>query len=336
LDFYTNCNVKKTIRPWPLFLISDEKSFEQLEKRYKNALEVEEDNDSKLKQLYNLRAILLKKLTLVSDKQGKQQIYDELVKTYLSMLSIYPNDEKNIYPNIKKAEILCELGKLHIKKEECDIARNFLQKSLELSSNHTALKASAYKKLAYISYKNSLFKEAVRYYQKALTLYRELQKKNNAYTKELIRTLNNLAIVTDKLDKEDVINVGRYYDEAFDNLKLLDKDSEISRELQIRTENNLKRHRKNLSDSRQIKKLTDEMAVHRNLLHNILHVVSSISNKESLKSGEKGLESDIRVDDLNKTPSITKTRLDDKEKKTADDSKGLNFIKKLFRKDFTK
>ena len=297
--------------------IPDEKSLEQSEKRYKSALEVEEDNISKLKLLYNLQSITSKKLTLVSNKQEKQKVYDDLIKAYLSILSIYSKNENNTSHHFEKAKILCVLGKLHIKKEKYEIAKKFLQESLQeslkLSSNHTALKASAYRNLAYISAKQSLFKEAVKYYRNALKLYRHLQKKNNAYTKEIISTLNDLAVVTDKLDKEDVIDVRRYYDEAFDNLKLLDKDSEICRQLRIRTENNLKKHRKNLSDSIQIKKLTDEVVNQHHLLNNILRVVSSLS-KENLKSGEKRLEND-RVNDLTETASIIKIHLDNKEKK---------------------
>jgi tetratricopeptide (TPR) repeat protein len=292
---------------------SDEKSLEQQEKRCKTALEtetVEEDNDSKLTLLHNLKSILSKKLTLVSDKQEKLTIYDELIETYFRILNIYLNDEKNAPNNIEKVKLYREFGILYINigeydKEKFDVAKHYLRKSLELSSNHTALKASAYRNLAYISAKQSLFKEAVKYYQQALKLYRHLQKKNNTYTKEIISTLNDLAVVTDKLDKEDVIDVRRYYKEAFDNLKLLDKDSEVYHQLRIRTENNLKTHRKK----------TEEMANQRYLSNNILGIVSSLNE---------------RVDDLTKT--LNQIHLDNNEKKTANDSsKPLNFIQKLFK-----
>lgn len=282
----------------------EKESLVQLEKRCQNALKtetVEEDNESKLTLLHNLKSIFLKKLTLVSDKQKQLEIYNELIKIFLDMLNIYSNDEENASHNIEKANIFNMLARLHIEKEEYDIAKNYLQKSLKLSSNHVALTVNIYNNLAKVNDKLGLYKAATKYYQKNLVLYKHLQKKDNAYTEKIIFTLNKLAVVIDKLDKEDIIDVERYYSEAFDNLKLLDKDSKIFRKLQSKTENNFKKHRKNLSNSRQIKKLTEEIIALRSSVNDI---VSSLANKESLKSEEKPLESDAHVD--NSTDTLSK------------------------------
>lgn len=267
-----------------------------------------------------------------------------MIETYLRILNIYSNTSHNI----EKAKIYNVLGKLHIKKEEYGIATNFLQESLKLLSdtttlkasvsNTTALRASVCNKLAYISAKQCSYKEAEKDYQNVLELYKGLQKEDNAYTGKVILTLKNLitVTVTDKLDKEDIIDVDKYYHEIFEQSELLDKSSKIYHELRIKTENNQEKRRKNLSDSRQIKKLTEEMVAQRNLLNNILNVVSSLTNKRNIKYGEKKLESDAHVDDLTITPNLEKTRLDNEEKEITSNSDSLNlfkYIRKMFKKD---
>ena len=301
---------------------SDNESLEQREKRCKSALETEtvaEDNDSKLILLNELKSILSEKLTFVSDKAEKLKIYDELININLSILNIYLNDKKNDNNHFKQAKSYYDLAVLSIyigeyDKEKYQDAKYYVQKILKLSSNHTALKAHAYRIHAYINTKQSLFKEAVKYYQKALVLYKYLQNKNNDYTVYVINILNDLAVVTDKLDKEDVIDVKKYYHDIYQQLKLLDTDSEIYHKLRLRTKDNLKKHREKISDLGQLKKLTEEIANQRYLSNNILKTVSLLDN---------------RLNDLNNSLNPIKTHLNNKQ--TTKNSKLFHFIKKIFK-----
>jgi tetratricopeptide (TPR) repeat protein len=47
-----------------------------------------------------------------------QKIYDDLIETYLSMLSIYSDDEENASHNFEKANIFNNLARLHINKKK--------------------------------------------------------------------------------------------------------------------------------------------------------------------------------------------------------------------------
>lgn len=124
--------------------ISDKENLE-LEKRYKEVLELEEDNNSKLKHLRYLHLILLNKLKFVSDKPAKHKIYDDFIDIYLSMLNICSHENQNSLNKIKQAQILYNLALVYIFKEEHDIAKSFLKESLKFSADNTVLKAKAVK-----------------------------------------------------------------------------------------------------------------------------------------------------------------------------------------------